>query len=163
MLAQKDMESMPGALAWHTGDKGNTLASIGEDGVIHLWQSAIPSHMLGPSAPLDDALPKLAHSKEMSEGAAPPSYLLERWAVASMTLSKCQLYSSTSRCAALPKPTYSKEIDWRYSPALHAFMLSAVLYKHHTAWVQTVFPAHPIMTRSALLQMWGMKGHTRRA
>lgn len=117
VLAQKDMESMPGALAWHTGDKGNTLASIGEDGVIHLWQSAIPSHMLGPSAPLDDALPKLAHSKEMSEGAAPPSYLLERWAVASMTLSKCQLYSSTSRCAALPKPTYSKEIDWRYSPA----------------------------------------------
>ena len=68
VLALKDMDTMPGALAWHTGDKGNTLASIGEDGVIHLWQGVVPPHMLAPSAPLDDALPKPAHDKEMSEG-----------------------------------------------------------------------------------------------
>ena len=70
VLAQKDMVSMPGDLAWHTGDKGNTLASIGEDGLIHLWQGVVPSHMLAPSAPLDDALPKPGHGEEMSGGAA---------------------------------------------------------------------------------------------
>ena len=48
VLAQKDTDAMPGALAWHTGDKGNTLASIGEDGQIHLWQSVVPPHMLAP-------------------------------------------------------------------------------------------------------------------
>lgn len=72
VLAQKDMDSMPEDLAWHTGDKGNTLASIGEDGLIHLWHGVVPSHMLAPSAPLGDALPKPAHSKEISGGAALP-------------------------------------------------------------------------------------------
>ena len=70
VLVQKDMEAVPSALAWHSGAKSNTLASIGEDGVINLWDSVIPSHMLAPSAPLDDALPKPAHSTEMSEGRA---------------------------------------------------------------------------------------------
>ena len=86
VLAQKDLDSMPGALTWHSGEKGNTLASIGEDGVIHLWHSVIPSHMLTPTAPLDDALPKLAHSKEMSEGTGYSScFLIAECCVTSIT------------------------------------------------------------------------------
>jgi len=76
VLVQKDMDAVPCALAWHSGAKSNTLAGIGEDGVIHLWDSVIPSHMLAPSAPLDDALPMPAYSREMSEGRASSSSCL---------------------------------------------------------------------------------------
>ena len=68
MLSSKDLEAVPSALAWHSGPKSNTLASIGEDGNIHLWTSVIPSHMLAPSAPLDEMAPRQARSKDISAG-----------------------------------------------------------------------------------------------
>ena len=68
VLSSKDLDAVPSALAWHSGPKSNTLASIGEDGNIHLWTNVIPPHMLAPSAPLDEMVPRLARSKDVSEG-----------------------------------------------------------------------------------------------
>jgi WD40 repeat protein len=68
VLCSKDLEAVPSAVAWHSGPKSNTLASIGEDGNIHLWTNVIPSHMLAPSAPVDEMALRLARSKDISEG-----------------------------------------------------------------------------------------------
>lgn len=68
VLSEKDLDAVPVSLAWHPAAKNNTLASIGEDGAIRLWNSVIPSHMLTPSAPLDDPSPRPAHSQEVSHG-----------------------------------------------------------------------------------------------
>ena len=68
VLSKTDVDAVPSALAWHPGSSTNTLASIGEDGRIHLWNSVIPAHMLTPSAPLDDRLPRPATSQDQSPG-----------------------------------------------------------------------------------------------
>ena len=68
VLSKTDVDAVPSALAWHPGSSNNTLASIGEDGRIHLWNSVIPAHMLTPSAPLDDRLPRPATSQDQSPG-----------------------------------------------------------------------------------------------
>ena len=71
VLSKTDVDAVPSALAWHPGSSNNTLASIGEDGRIHLWNSVIPAHMLTPSAPLDDRLPRPATSQDQSPGNNP--------------------------------------------------------------------------------------------
>ena len=68
VLSKTDVDAVPSALAWHPGSSTNTLASIGEDGRIHLWNSVIPARMLTPSAPLDDRLPRPATSQDQSPG-----------------------------------------------------------------------------------------------
>ena len=68
VLSKTDVDAVPSALAWHPGSSNNALASIGEDGRIHLWNSVIPAHVLTPSAPLDDRLPRPATSQDQSPG-----------------------------------------------------------------------------------------------
>ena len=68
VLSRTDAGAVPSALAWHPGPSNNTLAYIGEDGRIQLWNSAIPAHMLTPSALLDDSLPRPATSQDPSPG-----------------------------------------------------------------------------------------------
>ena len=161
VLAQKDMESMPGALAWHTGDKGNTLASIGEDGQIHLWQSVIPPHMLGPSAPLDDAAPKPAHSKEMSEGAARPSCLhCCALCFTSITAPKRRMHSFSSQCDALPKKILRMS-GLVGSPS--CLLTECCAAQASLCPGAGCTPVRPSVTGIALLQMQSKGGRTRRA
>ena len=74
VLSRRDVDAVPSALAWHPGPSNNTLASIGEDGRIHLWNSVIPAHMLTPSAPLDDNLPRPATSQDQDQSPGTNGY-----------------------------------------------------------------------------------------